>query len=88
MPHNIYLHSALVKSREVDRKKFQEVKEANKYFFIESALALFISFIINVFVVSVFADAFYGKTLQELNHTAEGNALEYSLENAVSSSQF
>jgi len=63
MPHNIYLHSALVKSREIDRKKVEEVKEANKYFFIESALALFVSFLINVFVVSVFAESFYGKGL-------------------------
>ena len=43
MPHNIYLHSALVKSREVDRKKPEEVKEANMYFFVESALALFVT---------------------------------------------
>jgi len=63
MPHNIYLHSALVKSREIDRKEVDEVKEANKYFFIESALALFVSFLINVFVVSVFAESFYGKGL-------------------------
>lgn len=34
-------------------------------------MALFVSFIINVFVVSVFADSFYGKTLTELNHTAQ-----------------
>ena len=26
MPHNIYLHSALVKSREIDRRKVNEVK--------------------------------------------------------------
>lgn len=71
MPHNIYLHSALVKSREIDRKKESEIKEANKYFFIESAVALFISFLINVFVVSVFAESFYGKTLGELNATAQ-----------------
>uniref|UniRef100_A0A3P8NPC7 Solute carrier family 11 member 2 n=1 Tax=Astatotilapia calliptera TaxID=8154 RepID=A0A3P8NPC7_ASTCA len=62
MPHNIYLHSALVKSREVDRKNKKEVKEANKYFFIESAIALFVSFLINVFVVAVFAQAFYSKS--------------------------
>uniref|UniRef100_A0A672ZLK6 Solute carrier family 11 member 2 n=1 Tax=Sphaeramia orbicularis TaxID=375764 RepID=A0A672ZLK6_9TELE len=56
MPHNIYLHSALVKSiyslllvPEVDRKNKKEVKEANKYFFIESSIALFVSFLINVF---------------------------------------
>uniref|UniRef100_UPI0037E8BB79 natural resistance-associated macrophage protein 2-like isoform X2 n=1 Tax=Semicossyphus pulcher TaxID=241346 RepID=UPI0037E8BB79 len=66
MPHNIYLHSALVKSREVDRANRKEVKEANKYFFIESTVALFVSFLINVFVVAVFAEAFYGRTNQEV----------------------
>uniref|UniRef100_A0A7N6BB03 Solute carrier family 11 member 2 n=1 Tax=Anabas testudineus TaxID=64144 RepID=A0A7N6BB03_ANATE len=67
MPHNIYLHSALVKSREVDRKNKKEIKEANKYFFIESSIALFISFLINVFVVAVFAQAFYNKSNMEVN---------------------
>ncbi|XP_005924822.1 natural resistance-associated macrophage protein 2 isoform X2 [Haplochromis burtoni] len=67
MPHNIYLHSALVKSREVDRKNKKEVKEANKYFFIESAIALFVSFLINVFVVAVFAQAFYSKSNMDVN---------------------
>uniref|UniRef100_A0A8C6S971 Solute carrier family 11 member 2 n=1 Tax=Neogobius melanostomus TaxID=47308 RepID=A0A8C6S971_9GOBI len=66
MPHNIYLHSALVKSRDVDRSNQREVREANKYFFIESAIALFVSFIINVFVVAVFAEAFYEKTNEEV----------------------
>ncbi|KAJ8260184.1 hypothetical protein GJAV_G00178050 [Gymnothorax javanicus] len=67
MPHNIYLHSALVKSRQIDRNNKKEVKEANKYYFIESTIALFVSFIINVFVVAVFAEAFYGKNNQEVN---------------------
>ncbi|XP_019112422.1 natural resistance-associated macrophage protein 2 isoform X1 [Larimichthys crocea] len=67
MPHNIYLHSALVKSRDIDRKNKKDVKEANKYFFIESTIALFISFLINVFVVAVFAQAFYNKTNIEVN---------------------
>ncbi|XP_058487790.1 natural resistance-associated macrophage protein 2-like [Solea solea] len=67
MPHNIYLHSALVKSRDIDRKNKKDVKEANKYYFIESTVALFISFLINVFVVAVFAQAFYNKTNMEVN---------------------
>ena len=71
MPHNIYLHSALVKSRDIDRTKVEEVKEANKYYFIEAALALFVSFLINIFVVAVFAESFHDKTLLELNHTAQ-----------------
>lgn len=36
-------------------------KEAVNYFNIESAIALFVSLIINVFVLSVFAKGFYGK---------------------------
>ncbi|XP_020498020.1 natural resistance-associated macrophage protein 2 isoform X2 [Labrus bergylta] len=67
MPHNIYLHSALVKSRDIDRKNKNEVKEANKYYFIESTIALFVSFLINVFVVAVFAQAFYNKTNMQVN---------------------
>lgn len=66
MPHNIYLHSALVKSRDIDRKQKNQVKEANMYFFIEACIALFVSFLINVFVVSVFAQGFYGKNSTEI----------------------
>ncbi|XP_004429080.1 PREDICTED: natural resistance-associated macrophage protein 2 isoform X2 [Ceratotherium simum simum] len=66
MPHNMYLHSALVKSRQVNRASKREVREANKYFFIESCIALFVSFVINVFVVSVFAEAFFEKTNEQV----------------------
>ncbi|PIC18842.1 hypothetical protein B9Z55_024593 [Caenorhabditis nigoni] len=62
MPHNLYLHSALVKSRRVDRKDRRRVTEANKYFTLESAIALFLSFFINLFVVAVFAHGLYQKT--------------------------
>ncbi|XP_046387701.1 protein Malvolio isoform X2 [Ischnura elegans] len=66
MPHNFYLHSALVKSRAVDRSKKEDIKEANFYFFIEAGIALFVSFIINVFVVSVFAHGLYNKTNRDV----------------------
>ncbi|KAI4827622.1 hypothetical protein KUCAC02_031006 [Chaenocephalus aceratus] len=75
MPHNIYLHSALVKSRDIDRKNKNEVKEANKYYFIEATIALFISFLINVFVVAVFAEAFYGKTNNDMNQKCNKTGL-------------
>ncbi|XP_078535368.1 natural resistance-associated macrophage protein 1 [Lissotriton helveticus] len=65
MPHNIYLHSSLVKTRSVDRSRKQEVKEANMYFMIEASIALFVSFLINLFVMAVFAEAFFNKTNQE-----------------------
>uniref|UniRef100_A0A8C4QCY0 Solute carrier family 11 member 2 n=1 Tax=Eptatretus burgeri TaxID=7764 RepID=A0A8C4QCY0_EPTBU len=67
MPHNIYLHSALVKSRKINRLNVSEVKEANMYFFIEAIIALFLSFLINVFVVSVFAESFFNKSDAQLH---------------------
>ncbi|XVE82872.1 hypothetical protein DITRI_Ditri16bG0040500 [Diplodiscus trichospermus] len=60
MPHNVFLHSALVQSREIDISKKGRVQEALNYYSIESTAALIISFIINLFVTTVFAKAFYG----------------------------
>ncbi|XP_058433441.1 natural resistance-associated macrophage protein 1 isoform X4 [Marmota monax] len=65
MPHNIYLHSALVKSREVDRARRAEIREANMYFLIEATIALSVSLIINLFVMAVFGQAFFQKTNQD-----------------------
>ncbi|XP_046573734.1 uncharacterized protein LOC124281789 [Haliotis rubra] len=55
-----------MESREVDRSKKTEVSEANFYFFVEAIIALFVSFIINLFVVSVFAEGLYNKTTEEI----------------------
>lgn len=66
MPHNLYLHSALVKSRDIDRKKKEKMSEANFYYFIESSIALLCSLVINIFVVSVFGHGLYQKTNSEL----------------------
>uniref|UniRef100_A0A5B7A8W1 Putative metal transporter Nramp3 n=1 Tax=Davidia involucrata TaxID=16924 RepID=A0A5B7A8W1_DAVIN len=60
MPHNVFLHSALVQSREIDHHKSGRVREALNYYSIESTIALIVSFIINLFVTTVFAKAFYG----------------------------
>lgn len=60
MPHNVFLHSALVQSRDIDKRKRGRVQEALNYYSIESGIALTISFIINLFVTTVFARAFFG----------------------------
>ncbi|TPP56242.1 Natural resistance-associated macrophage protein 2 [Fasciola gigantica] len=75
MPHNFYLHSALVNSREIDRTRPSKIREANMYFFIESAIALLVSLIINIFVVSVFGAGFYGKNTTQVfaNCSARGD---------------
>jgi len=59
MPHNLYFHSTLVLSRNIDRRHERAVKEANKYYAIESAIALFISFLCNLFVMSTFSKIFH-----------------------------
>ncbi|KAE8653951.1 Metal transporter Nramp6 [Hibiscus syriacus] len=60
MPHNVFLHSALVQSRKIDPKKRGQVQEALNYYSIESSVALLVSFMINLFVTTVFAKGFYG----------------------------
>ncbi|XP_044475831.1 metal transporter Nramp2-like [Mangifera indica] len=60
MPHNVFLHSALVQSRNIDPNKKGRVQEALNYYSIESSIALLVSFVINLFVTTVFAKGFYG----------------------------
>ncbi|CBI19437.3 unnamed protein product, partial [Vitis vinifera] len=60
MPHNVFLHSALVQSRKIDPHRKGRVQEALNYYSIESTVALLISFMINLFVTTVFAKGFYG----------------------------
>ncbi|XP_018399666.1 PREDICTED: protein Malvolio [Cyphomyrmex costatus] len=73
MPHNLYLHSALVKSRDIDRRQPAKIKDANMYYFIEACIALFVSFLINVFVVAVFAHGLYNKTNNDVYKVCEAN---------------
>ncbi|XP_042030454.1 metal transporter Nramp3-like [Salvia splendens] len=75
MPHNVFLHSALVQSREVDNRKIGRVREALKYYSIESGIALAISFMINLFVTTVFAKVFYGT--EQANTIGLVNAGQY-----------
>lgn len=65
MPHNVFLHSALVQSRKIDPNKKGQVQEALNYYSIESSAALFVSFIINLCVTTVFAKGFYGSKQAE-----------------------
>ncbi|CAL5333220.1 unnamed protein product [Camellia sinensis] len=52
MPHNLFLHSALVLSRKVPNS-VRGINDACRYFLIESGFALLIAFLINVAIVSV-----------------------------------
>ncbi|KAL0351518.1 UNVERIFIED_CONTAM: Metal transporter Nramp5 [Sesamum calycinum] len=52
MPHNLFLHSALVLSRKIPNS-VRGINDACRYFLIESGFALFVAFLINLAVVSV-----------------------------------
>uniref|UniRef100_A0A9I9E0F6 Metal transporter Nramp6-like n=1 Tax=Cucumis melo TaxID=3656 RepID=A0A9I9E0F6_CUCME len=52
MPHNLFLHSALVLSRKIPRS-LSGIKEACRFYMIESGFALMVAFLINVSVISV-----------------------------------
>ncbi|GAB2289030.1 Metal transporter Nramp5 [Dionaea muscipula] len=52
MPHNLFLHSALVLSRKVP-KSVHGINDACRYFLYESGFALFVALLINVAVISV-----------------------------------
>ncbi|GAV85909.1 Nramp domain-containing protein [Cephalotus follicularis] len=52
MPHNLFLHSALVLSRKTPNS-VRSINDACRYFLLESGFALFIAFIINVAIISV-----------------------------------
>src|SRR5204863_7273517 len=57
MPHNLYLHSALVQSRKVGRSTAQ-IKQAAKYNMIDSAIALNCAFFVNAAILVVAAAVF------------------------------
>jgi natural resistance-associated macrophage protein 2 len=71
MPHNIFLYSALVQSREIDLTSTSAKKEAIRYNSIESALCLGVTIIMNLSVMAVFASGFHGQT-NELGITSVG----------------
>ncbi|KIY91257.1 natural resistance-associated macrophage protein [Monoraphidium neglectum] len=61
MPHNLYLHSALVQTRRLRAPDDAHRREALAYFGLESALSLAVSVLINTCVVCVFAAGYFGK---------------------------
>ena len=79
MPHNLFLHSALVKTRKVERS-FPGIYEAMIYNVIECAMALGVSFVINFCVISVSSVVFYYSDSTGLDQAAD--LLEQTLGNA------
>jgi len=60
MPHNLYLHSALVQSRQLQKDE-QSVRRAIQFNSIDSIVALTIAFFVNAAILVLAATVFFGK---------------------------
>jgi manganese transport protein len=72
MPHNLYLHSALVQSRRLE-KDGASVRRAIFFNTLDSMLALAIAFFVNAAILVLAALVFYGKTSVNVG----GRAIEF-----------
>ncbi len=60
MPHNLYLHSALVQSRKLQRNE-RSIQTAIRFNTIDSIVALAIAFFVNAAILVLAATAFFGR---------------------------
>lgn len=65
MPHNLYLHSSLVQTRKFDRTT-AGIKQALKYNFIDSTIALNLAFFVNAAILILAAATFYKAGMYEV----------------------
>jgi manganese transport protein len=61
MPHNLYLHSALVQSRKLQQDE-SSMRRAVQFNTIDSVVALSVAFLVNAAILVLAAMVFYGKT--------------------------
>jgi len=61
MPHNLYLHSALVQSRKLQKDE-ASIRSAIRFNTIDSTTALSVAFLVNAAILVLAATVFFGKT--------------------------
>jgi manganese transport protein len=74
MPHNLYLHSSLVQTRKFDRSK-TGIKQALKYNFIDSTIALNLAFFVNAAILILGASVFYQNGMFEVAEIQDAHKL-------------
>lgn len=74
MPHNLYLHSSLVQTRKFDRSK-KGIKQAIRYNFLDSFLALNMAFFVNAAILILAAAAFYKNGMHEVAEIQDAHRL-------------
>jgi len=74
MPHNLYLHSALVQSRNVKRTQ-KGLKDANKFNLIDSVVALNAAFFVNAAILVLAAAVFFNTGHSDVASIIDAHAL-------------
>jgi len=74
MPHNLYLHSALVQTRKHDRSK-EGIWSAIKFNFIDTTIALNMALFVNGAILVLAASAFYNSGLTEVAEIQDAHRL-------------
>lgn len=74
MPHNLYLHSALVQTRKIGDDD-ESKKKALKYNFIDSAVALNLALFVNAAILILAGTAFYKNGITDVNSIESAHAL-------------
>lgn len=65
MPHNLYLHSALVQTRKINRDD-ESIKKSLKYNFWDSAIALNLAFLVNAAILILAASVFHKNGMHDV----------------------
>lgn len=61
MPHNLFLHSEVIQSREIHKKGAPDIKHALKYEFYDTLLAMTIGWVINSAMIILAASTFFAR---------------------------
>lgn len=87
MPHNLYLHSSIVQTRKYEQNASGK-KEAVKYAFIDSTIALSFALFINAAILIVAAATFHGTPNQDVAEIQDAYKLLTPLLGAGASTMF
>lgn len=74
MPHNLYLHSALVQTRRIERTP-KGIREALRFNLLDTGIALNVAFLVNAAILILAASAFHTKGYTEVAEIEDAHKL-------------
>lgn len=74
MPHNLYLHSALVQTRKIERTE-KEIRRAIRFNILDSTIALNAAFFVNAAILILAASTFYKAGMHDVEDIMDAHKL-------------